>query len=397
MSAQRHQLADELFVAGKFSEAEPIFRESIDTLPVAAQRLGQIALLANRCDEAQQWFGRVVADSPFFPAAQHALGELYYRRGDYAQAARYFHSSGRVAMAEKLASFGAAPPYEAVGVAAETELALVATAPLPVVRVQVNGIETHMVLDTGTGETLLDIDFAEGAAAAANGFETKIFGGQTGVLRHGRVDRLRIGAAELGNVPVQIGGVRGVFAPFFSVPIEGIIGVGLLRRFFVTLDVPGARLVLRQGPLPRPDARTAMPFWLTDDEHLIAWGSINDRYPVLMSIDTGQTGFHFAAPPSTVQAAQLPLEERLASYGPGGGGAINGVPFALDRVALGGAAVHNAHGALEPRFPLERRYGFRIGGLLAYDFFRQFVVSFDFAAMRLYLPAATADATIVQK
>lgn len=386
--SQKLILADELFAAGKFAHSAAVYREHGGDSAGARFRLAQIALLENRLDAATGGLRTIERDDAQFAAAQGLLGHAYYRQGEYALAATYFGASGRPALAEKLHSFGAVEPYRAGG-ADRARLAFVATAPLPAIRVEVNGLPAVMVLDTGTNETVLDVEFAHDAGAVANGFETNVFaGGHPDAVRHGRIDGLALGGCVLANVPVQMGAVRDLFGRFFREPVAGIIGLGVLQCFGVEFDIAGAELRLRRASTKAaaPAAGCVeVPFWLTEDLHMIAWGAINRDHPVLMLIDTGQVGFDFAAPLSTVQSAQIELQSADAADAERGGGAVRVAPFELGELRLGAAALVPAQGALEARFPLERRYGFRIGGLLAYDFFRHYALSLDFSAMRLYL------------
>ena len=430
------KLADELFAAGKFPESEVIFQHWIAqdaTNPALCFRLGHIALLANRLSEARQWFAQISEAAPEFTYVPTFLAEIAYREDDFAQAAAHFAKVGRHAMAAKLAAFGHSIPYlisntgsipHGVSQASEKNrfhgvitLPFIVSEPLPIVRVSVNGLAANFLIDTGTDEVVLDSDFAQDAGAVPGEFERSMFaGGKHGILQHGRVDSIHLGNVEIGNVPVQMGEIRSLLAPYFDgMPVEGIIGAALFYHFCATIDYPQSRLILRSkqvngaksgapegavvfessgenaGP-ERIDPEKVVsknivkvPFWLAENHHIIAWGSMNGHYPVLMFVDTGQAGFSFAAPLSTVQNADLTLCQEETSQAQGGGGWVSVTPFNLAQLNLGAASITHTRGVLTPQFPLEHRFGFRIGGLLAHDFFKSYALTLDFTHMHCLL------------
>src|SRR6202020_2044120 len=74
--------ADELFQAGQFAEAGKLYAEASTRDPQsydAALRVGEIALLANRLDEAEKWLTKATTLKPDENAAKVLLAEAYYR------------------------------------------------------------------------------------------------------------------------------------------------------------------------------------------------------------------------------------------------------------------------------------------------------------------------------
>ncbi len=181
--------------------------------------------------------------------------------------------------------------------------------------------------------------------------------------------------------------------PFFADhAVEGIVGVDVLRHFLPTLDYPAGTLVLRpKNSVPAKDVGWA-PFWLAGDHCLVAWGCINRRHPTLMFLDSGQAGLAFAAPWSTVETAGIVLRAAETGEGYGGGGAVRVVPFELAALSLGPTQARGVQGAYTGSFPLETRFGFRIGGLVGHEFFAPHALSLDFARMRYALHASSAAA-----
>jgi hypothetical protein len=117
----------------------------------------------------------------------------------------------------------------------------------------------------------------------------------------------------------------------------------------------------------------------------LAKGRIGNAEEALMFIDTGLAGPAFAAPESTLSEANIAKSDR--SYeGVSGAGSIRVWPVEAPSVEIGPIRLAPASG-LAGAFPasLERRFGFRIGGLLSHGVFRRHVVTFDFSGMRMHL------------
>ncbi|MDZ7291676.1 MAG: tetratricopeptide repeat protein [candidate division KSB1 bacterium] len=90
------ELANKLFKAGKFAEAEKLYAKVLATDSQnfhATFRLGDITLLANRLDEAQKRLSQAIALKPEDSAAKSLLAEVFHRRNDFHQAARCCASS----------------------------------------------------------------------------------------------------------------------------------------------------------------------------------------------------------------------------------------------------------------------------------------------------------------
>ena len=387
-----------MFAAGKFNEAEPIYMQvSASHLDAyVSARLGHLALLGNQLKEARYWLTRACELEPESTSTRALLAEVYYRADDFANAARQFRGLRRDALAQKLEGFAGLTPYELDSPAAVAIVPWTASEPLPVVQAWINGQKANLIIDTGAGELVLDQEFARAADVIAGEVEQGSFaGGRSGLVRHGRVDTVTLDAFNVHHVPVQIVEIETLFAPFFpQTPVHGIIGTVLLYHFLPTLDYPGRALVLRtvtpsEGADTEPRATGAehalVPFWLAGDHYMVAWGTINQMYSTMIFIDTGMAGAAFAAPRSTAQGAGLRLARGLRETGFGGGGAVRTVPFLVDALQLGRVCQRHLNGMMLDAFPLERQFGFRIGGLLAHDFFRQYVVDIDFARMTLTL------------
>lgn len=397
-------VADELFKQGKFTESAPHYTKALarETKNVhCLARLGYIALLRNRLDRAEDLLKRAEnagsAGSPeVLKAVRSLLAEVYYRRDDFEHAAPLMRQTGREGVAKKLESFKGQVPYELTAKSDMTSLKFVVTDPLPLVRLRVNGGEqANFLIDTGAPELMLDPGFAARVGATLFGAETGSFaGGKQAAVQQGRVDSVIMGDFTIRNVPITALNTR-QFAPIFGgTQVDGIVGTVLLKHFLATLDYPNGQLILRRKsreavrPLDaavKGGKATAVPFWMAGDHFMVAWGKVNQAPPVLLFADTGLAGGGVTLAESVLKEAGINLHEDQAGTGIGGGGAVRVVPFTVDELSLGKVTDRDVRGLFTGRFPLEYRFGFRIGGIISHGFFRSYALTFDFDGMRLIL------------
>lgn len=392
--------ADSLFRAGRFAEAEKVCLSEVAEDPrnfQAILRLGNIALLSQRLDDAQKWLSRAIEIKPEEAFPKSLLAEVFSRLDDFQRAAPLLRAVGRDAAAAKLESFKTEVPYQIEGAAAVTRVKFDQTDPLPVIRVRVNGSEeVNFFIDTGASEIDLDPEFAEQVKALRFGSETGTFGGgRQASYEHGRIDSLTLGDVVVKNVPIHILGTRR-FSPIFGGKrIDGILGTVMLYHFLPTIDYPGGELVLRRKTSEnvmqleqevKAEKQIVVPFWMAGDHYAVAWGSVNQSEPLLFFVDLGLAGGGFTCPASVIEEGGIKLSESQAGEGIGGGGKVKIVPFVVSELSLGDLTKRNIPG-LFGAFPpsLEYAFGFRIGGLISHAFFRSSAITMDFDRMRFYL------------
>ena len=391
--------ADALFKAGKFPEAEKAYSEVVAVDPKSAPaelRLGQLALYSNRLDDAEKHLRKALELDPSTKKAKSALAEVFHRRDEFEQAAPWYREAGDEAKAAEMESYKGVSPYQIDGPPVTT-VKLVATDPLPVVKVKVNnGEAVDFLIDTGGPEVVLEKDFAKQMGVQSVATTTGTFaGGQHAEVTHYRAS-LTLGDLAIKNVPVimlplpEVGGRK----------IYGILGTELLYQFLATLDYPGGQLILRRRSAEglkqfEKQAESkhliVIPFWMAGDHFMVAWGRVNQAAPALLFIDTGFSKGGFLCPESTLKEAGITpatppstTDEKAAADAPAKPPAE--VPFVVDRLSLGEASGEKING-LTNIFPpsLEYAFGFRIAGLISHQFFRPYAVTFDFSGMRLFL------------
>jgi tetratricopeptide (TPR) repeat protein len=119
--------ADELFQAGDFAEAGRLYAEAVawDAQNYhATLRLGEIALLANRLEDAEKWLRKAIDIKPDDKAAKLSLAQAYYQR--YLKAATRLGQAGNGSRAKLLESFRGMTPYDILGQGEETSAKFVA-------------------------------------------------------------------------------------------------------------------------------------------------------------------------------------------------------------------------------------------------------------------------------
>ncbi|MGC1952062.1 MAG: aspartyl protease family protein [Gammaproteobacteria bacterium] len=393
-----------LFSTGRFSEAENLYHELVQLQPERWEiitRLGHLALLGNRLEEAIEHLAKALNGNPRSHSTWNLLALAYYRKGELGSAAYCYHRLQRRQLASTLAAMADCRPYRSNAESGGfmVELSWMVSEPLPVVLVHVNGQRVNLVIDTAAGDLVLDEAFAVAAGVRFGGREQRRFaGGRSAVVWYGHAQQLDLGRLSVYDLPVQVMPLAPVFAPFFATfPIHGVLGSAILSQFVTTLDYHAC--VLRLVRLPSRQSgstskekseadvhRQEVPFWIAGRHCLVACGGPlgMPHGPVLL--DTGMSGAAFAMPRSMATALGLnPPSITALEIGYGGGGGVEGQRLQMEEVCLGGFCRRDLAGIVLREFPLELQFGFRIGGLIAHEFFRGCRLILDFGTMHLSL------------
>jgi hypothetical protein len=401
--------ADQLFKAGKFAEADDLYKQIVAQSPnddSAILQLGRIALLANRLDEAQDWLVRALSLDPGDTSAKVMLAEAFYRRDDFQKAAEALNgidvAANKLIVEQyptlnvpKLESFKGQTPYEVSGEGEATRLKFVNTGPLPVVSVRVNGgEEVTFFIDTGGSEVGLDTDFAKELGLPQFGVVQGTFsGGQHADVGQSRIESLAVGDWTVKNLPVMTIALRQLSARLGVKRIDGIIGTTLFYHFLATLDFPHGELVLRrktaegreQFAAASSGNSVAVPFWIASDHFMVGWGRVETMPPALLFVDTGLAGAGVKLAESVIKEAGIKLEEDKAYEGAGGGGKLKIVPYTVRQLSFGDVKEENVAGLYDGPFPWENTFGFHLAGMVGHDFFKPYAVTFDFENMKIFL------------
>lgn len=383
-----------LFSHARFTEAarEAAERVSRDATDAAAHaRLGAVALLENRPDDAVAHYTRARGLGLDDRSLRTGLAEAYSRLRDYRQATRELRGLGRIPAADKLEWLASRQPYTIGLTASVVHIPFTRTDPLPLVAVRVNGsAPAYFLIDTGAGETILDPTFATVVGARRFGVDTAVgfAGGRSAAVEHGAIDSLVIGGLRVSALPVRIQSTRNFNLASGGLQVDGIIGTGLFRELRATLDYPAGQLVVEpraSSRRPRSDERV-VPMWLATDHLMLAWGRAGAGDSTLMLLDTGLVGATFIAPDTVFTAAGISATDGEEVTGVGGGGSVTARLVTLPEVSFAGITRRGVR-AMRGVFPpvLELSLGFPVRGLISHEFLRQYAVTFDFAAMQIVL------------
>ena len=402
--------ADRLFQAGKFAEAGKIYAQIAAQDPKdypAILRLGRIALLSNRLDDAQKWLERALPSQPADADAKVMLAEAFYRRDDFQKAAAALNgvdvSSNKLIISQyptlniaKLESFKGQTPYEVQGDGTSTRLKFLqnrsAAAGQRARQRRRRGHLLHRYRRFG-GRARHGI--RQGARHSA------IRGGARHLFRRparrgaamGGSRSLAIGDWTVKNLPAAMLPLRQLSQGLGGQAHRRIIGTTLLYHFLATMDFPHGELVLRrktaksleQLTATSSGKRTAVPFWIAGDHFMVGWGRVDALPPALLFVDTGIAGAGIKLAQSVIKQAGIKLEEDKASEGVGGGGKLKIVPYTVSRVSFGDIHEDNVPGLYDGPFPWEHSFGFYLAGMVGHDFFMPYAVTFDFRNMRIFL------------
>ena len=394
--------ADRLFQAGKFDAAGKHYSKIVAQNPKdhsAILRLGRIALLSNRLDEAQKWLEKAKTLQPDDTDAKVMLAEVFYRRDDFQKAAASLNgvdvSNNKLIISQyptlnvaKLESFKGQKPYDLQGNGESTRLKFVRTEPLPIVNVRVNGgDEVTFFIDTGGSEVALDTDFAKELGVPQFGAVQGTFsGGQHQEVKLGRIESLAVGDWTVKNLPVGMLPLRQLSEGLGVKQINGIIGTTLFYHFLATMDYPRGELVLRRKTAKNLEEfkksagkRVTVPIWMASDHFMVGWGRVETLPPTLLFVDTGLVGAGVKLAESVIKEAGIKLEQNKAFEGAGGGGSLKIVPYTVHQLSFGDIKEQNVGGLYDGPF------GFHLAGMFGHDFFKPYAVTFDFQNMEIFL------------
>jgi len=390
--------ADALFVAGQFDQAEKLYLEATECDPRDYHcwlRAGQIALLSNQFAKAEHRLQKAMALKPSEKTAREFLAESYVRRDEFSKASSLYEAAGQKALAQTMASFKGLTPYLIEGKGEETVVKWVASDPLPLVQVRINGgKQVTFFIDTGASVVTLDTDFAKELGITRFGsVEGTFAGGQKAAVENGKIDSLTLGNWEVKNLPVAIMPLRPLSKVLGNRQIDGILGTVLFYHFLTTLDYPNKQLILRrknEQNLSQFEAKqgkdaVTIPFWMASSHFMITPARINGREPTLLFVDSGLAGAGVKLGDYAIKHDGVKLLEDQATESVGAAGKFRSVPFVLDSLSLGAAQQQKVKGYFEGPFPWEMNYGFRLVGMVGHEFLRHYVVTFDYDRMRITL------------
>ncbi|NHJ84466.1 MAG: tetratricopeptide repeat protein [Asgard group archaeon] len=392
-------LASFNYQVGDFNEAARLFEEILVNDSENFQALvmlGNIALLKNSFEKAINYLDKAILVAPEEPSPYALLAEVYYRQDNYEQAAIQLRQYGIVDMAERLESFDDLKPYNITSEKSAYTIKLLQIDPLPIIEVQINNHEpVNFLIDTGAAEIIIDLEYANEINLQIFGSKTGTFaGGKKATTFLGKIASIKIGDLEVQNIPVKYIPVRPFSQIFQGKRIDGIIGTVFFYHFITTLDYLNGELTFRKNTLEQlklfEESITEknpifIPFWMAEDHFMVSWGKVNNSSKALFFLDTGLAGGGFTGSKSILDEGGVEIDESKAFEGIGGGGKVKAIPFVVEKLSFGEMVKENINGVFTENFPIEHSLGFRIGGIVSHQFFRNCALTFDFIKMRFII------------
>jgi hypothetical protein len=380
-AATQDTSATSLFAMGEFTAAASAYEAALQTHPSdrdAQLGLGAIRLYQNNLAAAEPLLDTVLAMDPRNPRAMRLMAELERRR---AEAARRASVAGN-----------------------ESVVPFVTADPLPVVRVVANGKTANFLIDTGA-DVALEPSFAAGIGVKTIKGGTGIFaGGERAAMRSGKLQSLALGSATAYDVPVHVFPTHAE-ALFGNLRIDGVVGTTYFERFLVTIDYPHNQLILRpRSPQISAAFQAAaeaaqaaiVPCYLVGDHFVIARAEVNDAPEGLFLFDSGLAGGGLMPSAQLIKIAGISLDQTHAATGMGGGGAVTGVPFVAERIAVGSAVQPNVPGLFTPQGSPFGLFPFTLWGAVSNDFLKHYAYTVDFDAMKIVLEPSPPQPSTAQ-
>lgn len=366
--------AIEAYSRAEFDDAELKVRAVLAGNPddaVALRLAGKILALRGRLREAAEAYANAVrltldpkrgyTDG----ASIEEMAWVLYRMDQYSQAAQWFGVLKDTILQKKYSDLSAKVPYACKWVekaARAARVTLNLREGLPTVRLRVNGKDGLFVVDTGSGEMVLDPGFAKESMTRIVGTRQDMRGMQ---VEHAIVDGVEIGSnLSVRNVPAHLSPLRRER----GLSIDGLVGSAFLAHFTVTFDFKAGAMTLRPSGTAVSGKHEA-PMLFAGDRYVLIVGSADiaskegtKSEKAVLQLNTGRPGAGFIPSETFVRG----LREST-----------------LKRVELAGVeeAPKKLESALFPQ-GLDFAFGFPIAGLVGAELFRGKSLTLDFERMR---------------
>jgi hypothetical protein len=259
---------------------------------------------------------------------------------------------------------------------------------LPLFEVTVNGLSGRFVLDTGTGDCLLDTRFAQRAGVQAGHHEqARYAGGLAGHWQLARIDSLQIGGSGFTRLPGMVAPLTHAFHHGFEgTTVDGIVGAGLLRAAG-GIDIEYHAKRFRLGRPSGADSTEGEPLWIAGPHYPLTSCRANAGPASSWFIDSGMSGMDLACSGSAAKRhGALPLGGEIKGHS--GGGQLAARAVRIRHFQHADLEYPELPAAVLPDFSLGRELGIRIGGIIGHNWLARHRVQLDYRAMRTRIQAA---------
>lgn len=383
------RLATKLFTDGQYFDADMVLAELAnltegDRAQIALRR-AQIGMLSDRmADVAQQL--EIARDE--YGLHVYFVGleaDMAVRKGDLPSAAAALRRLGRHARADHLEGFDG--DWYQVKALSASSVTWDDGHALPLFEATINGRTGRFVLDTGTGDCLLDSAFARRAGMKPGPYDQARFaGGHAGHWRLARIDELSIGDSRFERLPAMLAPLANAFRHVAHGAVDGIIGAGVLRSAG-GIDIDYRKARFRLGS---PAVQEGEPLWIAGPHYPLTPCRANGGPASCWFIDSGMSGIDLACSESAARrhGAQA-LQRRVAAHG--GGGPLPAKAVRIRDFRHAELEYPELAAAVLANFTLGRELGIRIGGIIGHDWLARHRVQLDYRTMQALISRDAAS------
>ena len=310
---------------------------------------------------------------------------IYYRRHDFAKLAKALDVGGSPVLAGRFRSFVGKPlvTSQPKGTCVTT-VPRIATEPLAVVEIMVDGEPVQAIVDTGASDLILGSKFA-----AARGISVRPLGQTppgTPTVGFGQAESVGVGNVTVTNVPVDVFDDRAMIdmAGETLPDVKAVLGVSLLSDFQVTVDVPGKVLELVgtrcKAELEARRTGSGVPFWQHETHYIYLMAEMNGAEGIYL-VNTGMRGADLTA-----------TSDAYAYAGVGTPIVRDGVTpmVTIESFELGDTRLSRLEAAYGFFDQTSTADGFRLDGMIGLGVMGRKRWTVDFATRRIYFSESTA-------
>ena len=390
------RLATKLFTDGQYFDADMVLAELAnlsegDRAQIALRR-AQIGMLSDRMDDVAEQL-EVARDE--YGLHVYFVGleaDMAVRQGDLPAAVTALRRLGRHSRADHLEGFDG--DWHVIKQISASPVTWDDAHALPLFEVIVNGRPGQFVLDTGTGDCLLDSEFARRAEVESGPYDQASFaGGHVGHWQLARIDRLSIGGSHFARLPAMLAPLANAFRHVADASVDGIVGAGLLRAAGgIDIDYQKARFRLGS-----PGVQEGEPLWIAGPHYPLTPCRANGGPASCWFIDSGMSGIDLACSESAGRRHRAqPLQENIEAHG--GGGSLSAKAVRIRHFRHAELEYPELPAAVIANFTLGRELGIRIGGIIGHDWLARHRVQLDYRAMqtRIGLNESSEQCAFVQ-
>jgi len=382
-----------LWAAAHFNEAAELAKEALKLDSKESEALWILArsqVLQGKWKEAAKNLDRAAKAGvrPELVAAQKAWVASHTR--DFIGVAKALDETGDAnqAVAARYRTFAGKPfqmSHEGDGCSSLVPLGQAQTS-LPLVEIDLGGVEVMAMIDTGATDVILDDELAAQLKVPVRS-RTPV-NQQGDEIGHGQVEALTIGDITVKEVPVDIFSTATIAAMSGSENkvARAVLGVRFLELFQVTVDPEAQTLTLIDAnkkscrkALAAQRRGSSSPFWIHETHFIYVPARINGAEGLFL-LNTGMQGVDLAATTKAYARSAIgapPLRR-------GEPAVVN-----VETVDLGSYRASNLRAAYGYFEQSKSSDDFRIDGMLGLGVFEKSRWTLDFSEHRLYLEPAT--------